>query len=215
MTLPNSNNFITAKNWFNAKDNHLLAKEYQLIEQIMPEFLGNYWFNMGPVNLNQELKDKFVYLGENSNECDVICSEHALPIIPGYIDVFLLQHMLDFCVNPQQLLQQVSICLRDGGQLIVIGLNPGSMLGIKRFFTNNSALRNARFLAPSIVVAMLNKLNFALTHKIFMNNHVFGAFYMIMVRKINVALRAQPTSPNSWSKILLPSAGTIANKEEV
>jgi len=214
MNLNNFNIFAEAKKWFSDIDNHMLHKEQRLINQLIVQILGNYWVHMGPASLDYELSTKFIKLGDSLTDCDVVCAEHALPIIPAYIDAFLLQHTLDFCINPNQVLQQVNICLRDGGQLIIVGLNPGSVLGVKRFFINNDILKNARFLAPSLVVSMLNKLNFTLTHKIFIDDHIFGSVYIVIARKISIAPHTQVVAEKNFSKIFMPTTSSVVNKKE-
>jgi len=57
-----------------------------------------------------------------------------LPIASDSVDVVLLSHTLDFCLNPHQVLREVERVLIPEGHLIVSGFNPWSLWGLWRLF---------------------------------------------------------------------------------
>lgn len=98
---------------------------------------------------------------ENRAACPVIRAvpEH-LPLRPDTIDHLLLHHTLDFCEDPFQALRESEVTLVSGGYLIVIGFNPNSFWGLRRFFQfrSNQHPWNGRFLSVNRVQDWLNVL---------------------------------------------------------
>ncbi len=58
-------------------------------------------------------------------------AEH-LPVASDSIDLVLLQHTLDFCADPHQVLREVERILIPEGKLIVVGFNPWGPWGLWR-----------------------------------------------------------------------------------
>ncbi|MGB1237986.1 MAG: class I SAM-dependent methyltransferase [Pseudomonadales bacterium] len=56
-----------------------------------------------------------------------------LPFEHDSIDVVLLHHSLDFTDNPHQVLREATRVLRPGGHLVIVGFNPLSWWGVRRF----------------------------------------------------------------------------------
>jgi len=56
----------------------------------------------------------------------------ALPIASNVIDLVVLPHVLEFSLHPHQILREVERILMPEGQLLIAGLNPWSLWGIRR-----------------------------------------------------------------------------------
>jgi len=56
----------------------------------------------------------------------------ALPIASGVIDLVVLPHVLEFSLHPHQILREVERILIPDGQVLIAGLNPWSLWGIRR-----------------------------------------------------------------------------------
>jgi len=203
-----------ARKWFNNPHNSLMLKEQQLIDDIAKHLIGNYWLHIGAATVSAPLRSKFIYLGENADYCDAICDENALPITPNYVDVVLLHHALDFATNPHNLLEQATISIRDGGQIVIIGLNPGSFLGIKRFF-GDEVLRRAKFIAPIIAGYWLQDLHFVVTHKRFTSKHIFGDSYLLIARKMSLAAHDNLIKSTSWQQSMINTNTAVANNKQL
>lgn len=57
-----------------------------------------------------------------------------LPVMPDGIDLVMLPHVLEFSDDPEALLQEIYQALAPGGQLILLGFNPYSLLGLSKCF---------------------------------------------------------------------------------
>jgi len=203
-----------ASAWFAASKLPSLKQEEQMLAAEIPQLLGNYWLHMGPAFLAADLRAQFVSLGANSNWCDLVCAEDKWAIAPDYADVVLLQHSFDFGVNPKAILKQAIISLRPGGQLLITGFNPGSALGVKKFFQNN-VLSEANFIAPSIVKTWLAELNLRIIKVVFSAKHVFGDVYLIVAHKVNLAGKTQTVEKPNWLRQIAPqSAAAIKNNAQ-
>jgi SAM-dependent methyltransferase len=56
----------------------------------------------------------------------------ALPIAASVVDLVVLPHVLEFSLHPHQILREVERVLRPDGNLLIAGLNPWSLWGIRR-----------------------------------------------------------------------------------
>ncbi len=101
-----------------------------------------------------------------SNATDVSsvqCDAEFLPFASESIDTVVVSHGLDVAATPHRALREIDRILVPGGNLIIIGFNPHSMLGLiwwwRRFFTP-SRWRNIRPLRMSKLRDWLGLLNF-------------------------------------------------------
>lgn len=80
------------------------------------------------------------------------CSLHDLPISTGSIDLVLLPHLLEYLDNPRQLLTEACRIVKPEGNIVVIGFNPFSLWGIRKFFSQNKMTPwNGNFLKTSAI----------------------------------------------------------------
>ena len=59
----------------------------------------------------------------------------AIPLLDNSIDFILLHHTLEFSENPHQVLREVARVLSPGGNLVIVGFNKWSLLGLRRWFS--------------------------------------------------------------------------------
>jgi len=243
MTEPFSTDFSTdatahlallrrARAWFSGTlGAQLLQQEQRLLSEELPHLLGNYLVHFGPspqnLSLDEAQKRFCVHLGSDLPEVDVVCDERAWPLLDHGADAVIVQHGLDFCLSPHSLLREAARCVRPGGQLWIIGLNPWSAWGLRHYFARD-ALREARCISASRVVDWLRLLGFALEkrrlgcycpplsgtlwqskkealERFSTRVPLFGGgFYLLIARKIVVGLRPLPKPKRAAAQKLVP-----------
>ncbi len=101
---------------------------------------------------SSNIEEKFFLQGSKSGAAEIFSSETAtdiqtlyidagstLPFLSSSVDLCLLPHMLDFSDNPHQLLRESKDILVSGGHLVILGFNPYSFWGVRKFFSKASA----------------------------------------------------------------------------
>lgn len=63
----------------------------------------------------------------------IVAHADEIPIYPYCADLVLLPHTLDFGKNPHLILREANICLAPEGHLVIIGFNPYSLWGVRRW----------------------------------------------------------------------------------
>jgi len=61
-----------------------------------------------------------------------------LPISTGRVDLVLLPHTLEYLDNPRQLLSEACRIVKPEGHIVILGFNPISMWGIRKFFSKKN-----------------------------------------------------------------------------
>ncbi|KAF1052656.1 MAG: hypothetical protein GAK43_01821 [Stenotrophomonas maltophilia] len=147
----------------------MLAEEQRLLVDELDRHFGGYMVHYGP---HAELPastgniQRGVRLGPPLPGVEIACDECAWPLGEHAADLVLLQHGLDFCLSPHRLLREAARSVRPGGHLLIIGVNPLSTWGVRRYFARDG-LRRARCIAPGRVCDWLNLLGFALEKRRF------------------------------------------------
>ena len=67
-----------------------------------------------------------------------VAEDWQLPVASHSVDAVLLPHTLERCSEPHQLLRECERVLTGGGRLIMLGFNPWSVLGLRRFLTRGA-----------------------------------------------------------------------------
>lgn len=78
----------------------------------------------GRRNLNYGLTDGFSPL---------VADLDAFPLNDNSTDFLVLHHCLEFSSNPHEVLREAVRVLAPGGQLLIVGFNPWSLIGIRRW----------------------------------------------------------------------------------
>lgn len=140
---------------------------------------------------------------------DAVVSFDALPLPSDTVDVVVLHHVLDFAPYPHGVLVEAARTLRPGGRLILIGFNPYSLVGVRKWLLSplrkttvwrHNSLRRAR------LVDWLALLGFAVAPRSAGNRgcHARGATaYVIVATKRAVPLQPLSARPRVRSATLL------------
>jgi len=142
----------------------------QLLEQLIGYYLvrvdagdwGPLSLESGRIRMQVEIARDGVLDGRSGS---IQAAAERLPIATDSVDVVLLQHTLDFCRDPHQVLREAERILIPEGKLIVIGFNPWGVWGLWRLFRRYSggAPWQARFLSRRRLHDWLALLGFDLS----------------------------------------------------
>lgn len=119
----------------------LFANEQALLDQVLPQLAGYVLIQHGFVNYplfeSSPISRKWLVQSQLdlSVACPCVCAyPEQLPFADESVDVVILQHSLDISEHPHQILREASRVLLSGGHAVVIGFNPYSFWGIRKFF---------------------------------------------------------------------------------
>lgn len=86
-----------------------------------------------------------------------------LPILSGSVDLVLLPHSLECTENPRQLLAESCRIVKPEGHIVIVGFNPMSWWGVRKFFTKKNHMPwSMNFLQMTKVKKWLNLADFEL-----------------------------------------------------
>lgn len=75
-----------------------------------------------------------------TNVSSFVCAQYGkLPVASDSMHIALMPHTLEFVVNPHHVLREIERVLRPEGHVVIVGFNPLSLYGIRRFFSNEGA----------------------------------------------------------------------------
>jgi SAM-dependent methyltransferase len=153
-----------------------------------------------------------------------------LPLESDSIDVVILHHVLEFSLNPHQILKEVNRVLIPRGHVIIVGFNPFSLFGIWKslavLFTNNvpwcyntigrhrlldwfklldlkkSQVIDVFYRAPFSNPLLLDRLSFL--EKIGRRLHLptGGAYVMMACKDVNAMIPIRPSLKAAWESKL-------------
>ena len=169
------------KEWFSSPVGRtMLATQRYLVEQATCRYFGYHQLeilldqDLG-VAENSLLGHRIVAVPElNEHKPDrvLVCQSHELPLVSDSIDLVVLHHTLDVSPEPHQTLREVCRVLRSSGNIVIIGFNPFSTWGMRKYlFRSKRAPWNGRFISPARLEDWLTLLDFQL-HQI---RHCFYA----------------------------------------
>jgi len=142
----------------------------QQLEQLFGYYLvrvdasdwGRLSLESGRIRMQVEIfRDGVSNVGSSSVRADA----EQLPIASDSVDVVLLQHTLDFCRDPHQVLREAERILIPEGKLVIVGFNPWGGWGLWRLFKRygGAAPWRARFLSRRRLHDWLALLGFDLS----------------------------------------------------
>ncbi|NVK11451.1 MAG: methyltransferase domain-containing protein [Gammaproteobacteria bacterium] len=140
------------------------------------------------------------------SKTDVYASPAAWPFANGELDLVVLHHMLDFARDPHSVFRDSARIVKPGGHLMVIGFNPFSLQGARRFVNQwrgdawhydairvnrlrdwcsllgfvECGLRYGRVIPWKAPTEKLAHLNFGLKRGL-----PWGSYYVMLAKKVN------------------------------
>ncbi|MDX1451086.1 MAG: methyltransferase domain-containing protein [Oleiphilaceae bacterium] len=158
------------EHWFqSALGRALLANQRPVIEHSVRRVFGVHQAELGvshriPVGNGTNLGHKFFVLPEwepDLPENIVISTGDELALDRDVVDLMILHHTLDFTADPHQLLREASRALKSTGYMLIVGFNPLSWWGVRRWMSRTrQAPWNTRFLPGRRVEDWLSLLDF-------------------------------------------------------
>jgi SAM-dependent methyltransferase len=112
--------------------------EQEQLKALLPQYHGYYLVQLGIFD-NYDLKAAStiphqIYVGSNprnTNNLSIVISHLSeLPFQYESIDLFILPHTLEFCRQPDAVLNEIYNILIPGGKVLILGFNPLSLLGL-------------------------------------------------------------------------------------
>lgn len=159
--------------WFESPlGRSLQALEAHHLRVVLPGLYGTVMAQLGHIG-KHDLMDACIaptriLLDDNgiANRCKVRSIPESLPLDTKSADVVLLPHTLDFCRDPHQVLREVSRVLRPEGSVVILGFNPISLWGFRRFIASRprTAPWCGKFFRLSRIKDWLELLDFDTTH---------------------------------------------------
>ncbi len=139
----------------------LYAIEQTVLEKFLPDLKGDiavqYSHAGSPALLNASgIEGRFLALANNrpvlngsaggGDDLQILYVDESspLPFLSSSVDLCLLPHMLEFSDNPHQLLRESKEVLVSGGHLVILGFNPFSLWGVRKYFSRGGAPWNGR-----------------------------------------------------------------------
>ncbi|MBI3480439.1 MAG: class I SAM-dependent methyltransferase [Nitrosomonadales bacterium] len=144
----------TARNlseWFaTPQGNYVLAHEQKYFDHAVSDIFGYNALQLGLKGHDflrgNRMPLRFSAGNQHGNEVRLICTE--LPFDSDSMDLVVLPHVLEFSESPHQVLREVARVLRPEGNLIISGLNPRSLWGLRRTLGNKQSYPwNGNFIA--------------------------------------------------------------------
>lgn len=117
--------------WFNSGIGRWIRhKQYTAYKELLPTIIGELGLQLGghPHIISISSIRHQLYIERNGKK---ICANWTqLPFASNSVDFVILIHALDQSDDPRNLLREVVRVLRYGGQLIIVGFNPWSLLAL-------------------------------------------------------------------------------------
>lgn len=122
-----------------ADGRQLIAAEQALLAELLPSLVGGRALQLGVGATDDMLAASCVPWRWRLASCQaasasVMAEPAQLPFAKESIDLVLLHHSLDYDDKPYRIISEVARVLKPGGSLLVVGFNPFSLLGLKRWF---------------------------------------------------------------------------------
>jgi 2-polyprenyl-3-methyl-5-hydroxy-6-metoxy-1,4-benzoquinol methylase len=143
----------------------------------------------------------------------------------------LMPHTLEFVNNPHQVLREVEKIIRPEGHLIILGFNPISLYGVRRFFSNEG-IWAGQFRSVNKVKDWLSLLGFKVVksnyHKFLpslQKDHeliedlgkkicpIFAGMYIIIAKKTMLSLTPQKPEWKRAPKLIKKGFAKPASRE--
>ena len=173
------NKLETLKSWQDIGLGTALKYHQELkIKEIISHFYGHHLLKVG--SLASQLDTSGCTIAHqvslsskkgDENRVGIIADHDELPISNNSIDTALINHLIEFCPDPHQVLREMHRVILPGGNLVISVFNPFSLLLISRFmpFVNPNPFTRARLFTVGRIKDWLHLLGFEV-----LNEHYLG-----------------------------------------
>jgi len=160
------------KQWLaSARGKRLLELEERELQRVLPSLFGRHILQVGNWGAGERLLASAdmlhrAVLGTLTGEgTKALTRPEALPVLSKSIDAVLLPHTLEFSPSPHNLLREVDRILTDRGRLLILGCNPWSLWGLRRWLglAGRAFPPGARFYGTGRLGDWLELLDFEVT----------------------------------------------------
>lgn len=136
--------------WQSERGLALLASEREALSHCLAGLHGNYMMTLGlqalPVPERCRVQHCFSLSPAGGSSVSARANLEQLPLSESMIDVAVLQHTLEYSLDPHQFLREVDRVLTPHGHLVIAAFNPLSFMGIcssvMRFFSSSAHRRH-------------------------------------------------------------------------
>ena len=166
--LPDSDLLVTRINqWFQTPQGAaVLSAELDAVRPIVSRFFGYHILQIGCTEEHSLIADspaghKIIFAPSyRAGSRNPVANNEELPLANDSIDAVVLHHALDFTENSHRLLREATRVLRPGGQMLIVGFNPGSHWGLWKLFKRKRQIPwCARFLSKRRLTDWLKLLD--------------------------------------------------------
>jgi len=129
----------------------LVGMERTQLQRLLKPMAGDYLVQIGGLpELTSDSSIRFKWFFNTQAKSGAIqVALDELPLIADSVDAIVIVHVLEFLPKPKIVLREAARALAPGGQLIIVGLNPWSLWGLKHRFTHDHDLPwNGHFWSP-------------------------------------------------------------------
>lgn len=130
--------------WFTSAPGQRVLHQQQLcLEQLLPEMFGYHLMQLSVLSdhclfSSSSTSHQFSLSPSlprgrqpyRSSSAAAVSAFEQLPVASNSIDVVLLHHVLDFSLNPHQLLREATRATIPNGYIVIVGFNPFSLQGM-------------------------------------------------------------------------------------
>lgn len=133
----------TLAEWFATPLGHyLMARELAYLDRTVVDIFGFHALQIGlpeyPFLRGSRINTRLTV--DLEEPAQVLADPHWLPFAENGVDLIVLPHTLEFTDEPHQLLREVHRVIRPEGQLVIVGFNPFSLFGAKRYFGHQQTM---------------------------------------------------------------------------
>ena len=135
------------REWFKQPlGKRLAAREREELDKVLVNLFGFHLLQVGCL-LNEDMTSasrilhRVVVDGDPHETATLVAMygvPDALPVESDSIDVVVLHHTLEFELNPHEVLREVERILVPEGHVVILGFNPWSWWGLRRFLRRRS-----------------------------------------------------------------------------
>ena len=125
--------------WQSPLGRSVLKQERSTLQSLSRYFYGDYQFQTG---IGQRLLPEVPFSSIQKimgSSADLDGCNESLPFKYRSLDTLLLVHVIEFSVDPHQVLREAERVLVDDGILVLCCFNPWSLWGLRRLFSFNAA----------------------------------------------------------------------------